>query len=99
MIIVRAARLDRHGVGAAGSGDTHPLGDDFVCPVPRGSRQALTGSRRETMALGLRRGRLARQLGDERTECPPVGTGSADQGGQVPLPAEDTQRPKAARSS
>ncbi len=30
MIIVRAARLDRCGVGAAGSGGTHPLGDDFV---------------------------------------------------------------------
>jgi hypothetical protein len=34
MIIVRAARLDRRGVGAVGgaadSGGTHPLGDDFV---------------------------------------------------------------------
>lgn len=34
MIIVKAARLDRRGVGAAGgaadSGGTHPLGDDFV---------------------------------------------------------------------
>ena len=34
MIIVRAASLDRRGVGAAGgaadSGGTHPLSDDFV---------------------------------------------------------------------
>lgn len=34
MIIVRAARLDRRGAGAAGgvadSGGTYPLGDDFV---------------------------------------------------------------------
>ena len=34
MIIVKAARRDRRGVGAAGgaadSGGTHPLGDDFV---------------------------------------------------------------------
>jgi hypothetical protein len=34
MIIFRAARLDRHRVGAvdiaAGSGRTHPLGADFV---------------------------------------------------------------------
>jgi hypothetical protein len=51
------------------------------------------------MALGLRPGRLARQFGDERTERPPAGTGSADESGQVPLPAEDAQRPKAARSS
>ena len=30
MIIVKAARLDRRGVGAAGGGGTHRLGDDFV---------------------------------------------------------------------
>ncbi len=99
MIIVSAARPDRHGIAAAGSGDTRPLGDDFASLVPRGSRQALTGFRREAMALGLRPGRLAWQFGDERTERPPAGTGSADESGQVPLPAEDAQRPKAARSS
>lgn len=40
MIIVRAARLDRHPVGAVGvgggSGDTCPPGDYFVLPVPEG---------------------------------------------------------------
>ena len=30
MIIVRAACLDRRGVGAADGGGTHPLDDDFV---------------------------------------------------------------------
>jgi hypothetical protein len=103
MIIVRAARLGRRGVGAASgtadSGRTHPLGDDFVIlstywtiplrafagrPVPQGCRRAPAGSRRETTALRLHRDRLTRQLGDECTECPRVGTASADESGQVP---------------
>jgi hypothetical protein len=130
MIIVRAARLDRRGVGVAGgvadSGGTHPLGDDFVIlgtylnglstgqlslygitvsvagllawsiplrafagsPVPRGSR-------RETTALRLHRDRLTRQLGDQCTERPRVGTASADESGQVPPPVENTPAPEA----
>jgi hypothetical protein len=53
MIIVRAARLDRRGVGAVGgaadSGGTHPLGDDFVIlgtylntPAPEASSQLMS---------------------------------------------------------
>jgi len=131
MIVVRAARLDRRGVGVAGvaanSGCAHRLGGDFVIigtylnglstgplplygntvsvagllagsiplrafagsPVPRGSRRALTGSRRETTALRLHRDRLTRQLGDERIERPRVDTASADESGQVPPPVEN----------
>lgn len=64
-------------------------------PVPRGSRRALTGSRRETTALRLHRHRLTRQLGDERTERPRAGTASADESGQVPPPVESATAPEA----
>jgi hypothetical protein len=137
MTVVRAARLDRRGVGVAGvaanSGCAHRLGGDFVIigtylnglstgqlplygntvsvagllagsiplrafagsPVPRGSRRALTGSRRETTALRLHRDRLTRQLGDERIERPRVSTASADESGQVPPPVENATAPEA----
>jgi len=88
MIIVRAARLDRRGVGAAGgaadSGGTHPLGDDFVIlgtylnglSTGQLSRYGITVSVAGLLAwsiplrafAGSPAHRLTWQLGDERSE-------------------------------
>jgi hypothetical protein len=67
---------------------------DAGSSVSQGSRRTRAGSRRETTALRLHRDRLTRQLG-ERTECPRVGTVSADESGQVPPPVENAPAPEA----